>query len=148
MTTYTQQEVETISKALQAGTHGGFAACLGDALARADRSNTEKLCTAFSDLFSKALRYSQPEPEAESEKLLILVDFDGDDIDGVFRVYPANDESEPEGEFKHEFWYSTKADPSASVEDFHSRTSARRAAQQEAQRLATQIGGDWMTNEN
>jgi len=61
---------------------------------------------------------------------------------GIYRVYPANDESEPDCEFWPEFVYG-----SGDAGDYDTRADAREAAQAEAKRLARHIGGNWATNE-
>ena len=76
--------------------------------------------------------------------LLIIVDFDGTHHSGIYRVYPANDESEPDCEFWSEFVYDVR---SPSQDEYSSQSDARYAAQAEAKRLARHIGGLWATNE-
>ena len=74
--------------------------------------------------------------------LAILIDFDGDDQSGVFEIYPANEESEPDFRFSGAFHYCTQG-----TKKFGSRTHARLAAEAEAERVAKGIGGQWFTNE-
>ena len=72
--------------------------------------------------------------------LAIMLNHDGDNYSGFYQIYPANEESEPEGDFKNEFVYGPEA-------DYKTRTDAKQAAENEASRLACRIGGDWFTNE-
>ncbi len=77
-----------------------------------------------------------------STDLLIIVDFDGSDSSGIYRVYPANEESETDHEFRSEFVYGLGNDG-----DYETQADARRAAQNEAKVFANYIGGNWATNE-
>lgn len=73
---------------------------------------------------------------------LIIIDHDGDNWEGIYRVYPANDESEVEEDYQKEFIYSRTDDGCyASIHD------AQVAAYSVAKRIAKQIGGDWTSNE-
>ena len=73
---------------------------------------------------------------------VIIVDHDGDQWEGVYRVYPGNEESEPESEFQGEFIYTRNDDG-----HFDSIHDARRAAHSVANRVAKEVGGQWVTNE-
>jgi hypothetical protein len=72
---------------------------------------------------------------------LIIVDFDGDEFSGIYRVYPANDESEPDLEFQSEFVYGNEDGA------YEKKALARMAATMTAKVLAASIGGNWATNE-
>lgn len=78
----------------------------------------------------------------QRDQLLICVDFDGTERSGVFRIYPANDESEPDCSFQAAFYYGTQDDG-----DHETRQAAQLAAHNEARRLAQIIGGNWASNE-
>lgn len=73
---------------------------------------------------------------------VMIVDFDGCQGYGVFRLYPANDESEPDCSFCREFVYG-----SGDHGDYDNKQDAREAAHAEAKRVARYIGGVWATNE-
>jgi hypothetical protein len=73
---------------------------------------------------------------------LIIVDFDGTPDTGIFRVYPANEESEPDADFQHDFIYGASWDG-----EYDTQAQARAAAHNTAKRLAGSIGGNWATNE-
>ena len=76
----------------------------------------------------------------------ILVDFDGDNASGCYRIIPANEASEPAIDFEPEHYYGY-ADESLPT-NYASRAEARAAAERRAARLARSIGGVWLTNEN
>lgn len=78
----------------------------------------------------------------ENSTLAIMIDFDGDDHSGVFELYPANEESEPDFCWSCTFHYSTQG-----LADYDSRDEARAAAEAEAERVAKRIGGEWFSNE-
>lgn len=79
--------------------------------------------------------------------LLIIVDFDGTHDSGIYRVYPANEESEPDCEFWSEFVYDVRSPNPRWPHEYSSQSYARQAAQEEAKSLAKHIGGMWATNE-
>lgn len=76
----------------------------------------------------------------ENSTLAIMIDFDGDNHQGSFSLYPANEESEPASEFRSLFSYGPQG-------DYPTRDEARSAAENEAFRVACRIGGKWLTNE-
>jgi hypothetical protein len=75
-----------------------------------------------------------------TNQLAIMVNHDGDNRSGFFQLYPANEESEPEREFKAMFDYGPGS-------EYETRDAARQAAESEAFRVACRIGGQWFTNE-
>ena len=77
-----------------------------------------------------------------SNDLAIMIHFDGDTRDGIYSIYPANDDSEPDFDFRPSFFYCTRG-----TADFNSQDDARRAAEAEAARIAWKIGGAWYSNE-
>jgi hypothetical protein len=79
-------------------------------------------------------------PMTTQTELAIMVNHDGDNQSGVFLLYPANEESEPEKEFKACFYYGPG-------DEYETRDEARQAAESEAFRVACRIGGQWFTNE-
>ena len=78
----------------------------------------------------------------ENLELAIMIDFDGDDRSGVYELYPANEESEPDFCWSCTFHYCTQG-----TADYDSRDEARAAAEAEAGRVAARIGGTWFSNE-
>jgi hypothetical protein len=48
---------------MQSGTHGHFAASIGDAYIAADPTNRERLAAAFPDLFARVHEFHQPKLE-------------------------------------------------------------------------------------
>lgn len=75
----------------------------------------------------------------------IMIDHDGDNTSGCYRIYPANEASEPPIYFQAEHHYGyDESLPS----NYASRAEARTAAESRAARLARSIGGVWMSNEN
>ena len=75
----------------------------------------------------------------------IMVDFDGDNTSGCYRIYPANEQSEPPIYFQADHHYGY--DESLPT-NYASRAEARTAAESRAARLARSIDGVWMSNEN
>lgn len=76
----------------------------------------------------------------ENSTLAIMIDWDGTDHSGVYVIYPANEESEPNFDFHSSFCYGPQ-------NDYKTRDEARSAAENEAFRVACRIGGKWLTNE-
>jgi hypothetical protein len=72
-------------------------------------------------------------------ELAIMINHEGDECAGFFQLYPANEESEPD-ELKAMFEYGPGS-------EYETRDDARQAAENEAQRVAGRIGGQWFTNE-
>ena len=78
----------------------------------------------------------------ESDTLAIMINFDGDARNGIYSIYPANEESEPDFDFRSCFSYCTQG-----TAEYESRDAARRAAEAEADKIAHLIGGEWYSNE-
>lgn len=77
-----------------------------------------------------------------SNNLAVMINFDGDAHNGMYSIYPGNEESEPDCDFRSGFFYCTQG-----TADYDSRDAARRAAEAEAARIAWRIGGEWYSNE-
>lgn len=84
----------------------------------------------------------------------IFIDFDGTESDGVYKVYPANEESEPDFVFQGEFYYgrSKDEDPCVWAEDedlnvYSTKDGARQAARSTALHIAKQVDAIILCNE-
>jgi hypothetical protein len=55
----THDEMLKASLELETGTHGSFAALIGEAYLKADSSNAERLAKAFPELFQKGLSFAK-----------------------------------------------------------------------------------------
>ena len=55
----THDEMLKASLELATGAHGSFAALIGEAYLKADRSNAERLVKAFPELFEKGLSFAK-----------------------------------------------------------------------------------------
>jgi hypothetical protein len=85
---------------------------------------------------------NQHDTDNTSDALAVMIDFDGTDHSGLFVIYPANEESEPDFDFRSCFSYCTQG-----TAEYDSRDAARRAAEAEADKIAHLIGGEWYSNE-
>jgi hypothetical protein len=59
----TDAQLRRAAVAMQSGTHGHFAASIGDAYIAADPANRERLAAAFPDLFARVHEFYQPRLE-------------------------------------------------------------------------------------
>lgn len=59
----TDAQMHRAAVAMQSGTHGNFAASIGDAYICADPTNRERLADAFPDLFARVHEFHQPQLE-------------------------------------------------------------------------------------
>lgn len=81
------------------------------------------------------------------DNLALLIDFDGTEERGVFRLYPANDETEDAlslacvKEFQTEFWYGT-----GFSEDLETKREAQGDVELLARKLSRDAGITWHTN--
>ena len=55
----THDEMLKASLELETGTHGSFAALIGEAYLKADGSNAERLSKAFPELFERGLSFAK-----------------------------------------------------------------------------------------
>ena len=82
-----------------------------------------------------------------TENCAILIDFDGTETRGVFRIYPANEETEDAlrlacvKEFPSEFWYGT-----GFSEDFETKREAQGDVELLARKVSRAAGITWQTN--
>jgi hypothetical protein len=59
----TDAQLRRAAVAMQSGTHGHFAASIGDAYIAADPTNRGRLAAAFPDLFARVHEFHQPKLE-------------------------------------------------------------------------------------
>lgn len=82
-----------------------------------------------------------------NDNLAIMIDWDGTEHRGVFRLYPANEETEDQisssgwSEFQTAYWYGT-----GFREDFETKREAQGDVELFARKLARDIGATWCTN--
>jgi hypothetical protein len=82
-----------------------------------------------------------------NDNLAIMIDWDGTEHRGVFRLYPANEEtgdlisSSGWSQVQTEYWYGT-----GFSEDFETKREAQGDAELLARKLARDIGATWCTN--
>jgi hypothetical protein len=87
-----------------------------------------------------------------TENCAILIDFDGTETRGVFRIYPANEETEDAlsdvdllacVSVDPEFWYGTGASEDL---DFETKREAQDAVELLARKVSRAAGITWQTN--
>jgi hypothetical protein len=64
----TDAQLRRAAIAMKSGTHGHFAASIGDAYIAADPTNRERLAAAFPDLFARVHEFNHPKLEIVSNE--------------------------------------------------------------------------------
>jgi hypothetical protein len=75
----------------------------------------------------------------------ILIDFDGTESRGIYKVYPATEDSEPDFVFQGEFYYGDSDDEDLCT--YTTKEGARRAAYNTALHVAKKVGATILSNE-